>query len=123
MHIQRGFQQPEQYRGGWVTIGNFDGVHRGHQSMLATLVSRAQSASAPAVVVTFDPHPIALLRPQYTPPALSLLDHKLELFKQHGVDAVIVYPTDHSLLQLGPEEFFRQIVVGELNAIGLVEGP
>lgn len=123
MHIQRGFQQPEHYRGGWVTIGNFDGVHRGHQSMLATLVSRARSAGTPAVVMTFDPHPIALLRPQHTPPALSLLDHKLELFERHGVDSVVVYPTDQKLLQLTPDEFFRDIVAGELNAVGLVEGP
>lgn len=123
MHIQRGFQQPDQYRGGWVTIGNFDGVHRGHQSMLATLVQRARAAGTVAVVMTFDPHPIALLRPQQTPPALSLLDHKLELFEQHGIDTVVIYPTDHTLLQLTPDEFFQKIVLGELNAVGLVEGP
>ncbi|HLQ46828.1 MAG TPA: bifunctional riboflavin kinase/FAD synthetase, partial [Planctomycetaceae bacterium] len=82
MHIQRGFQQPDQYRDAWVTIGNFDGVHRGHQSMLATLVQRAHEVHRPAVVLTFDPHPIALLRPNQTPPALSLLDHKLELFER-----------------------------------------
>ena len=123
MHIQRGFQQPDQYRGGWVTIGNFDGVHRGHQSMLAKLVQQAHAARTPAVVMTFDPHPIALLRPQQTPPALSLLDHKLKLFEQHGIDAVVIYPTDHALLQLTPDEFFQKIVLGELNAVGLVEGP
>lgn len=123
MHVQRGFQQPEQYRGGWVTIGNFDGVHRGHQSMLATLVARAHAASTVAVVMTFDPHPIALLRPRHAPPALSLLDHKLELFERHGVDSVVVYPTDDALLQLTPEDFFHRIVLEELNAVGLVEGP
>lgn len=123
MHIQRGFQNPDQYRGGWVTIGNFDGVHRGHQSMLATLVSRARAEGTPAVVMTFDPHPISLLRPQHTPPALSLLDHKLELFERHSIDTVVVYPTDQALLRLTPDEFFRSIVLGELNAVGLVEGP
>lgn len=123
MHIQRGFQQPEQFRGGWVTIGNFDGVHRGHQSMLATLVSRAHASGIPAVVMTFDPHPISLLRPQHTPPALSLLDHKLELFERYGIGTVVVYPTDHALLRLTPEAFFGDIILGELNAVGLVEGP
>ncbi len=123
MHIQRGFETPELYRGGWVTIGNFDGVHRGHQAMLATLVARAREANAPAVVMTFDPHPITLLRPNQTPPALSLLDHKLELFEQHGIDTVIVYPTDQALLKLAPEEFFQDIVLGHLNAVGMVEGP
>ena len=123
MHVQRGFQQPDQYHGGWITIGNFDGVHRGHQSMLAKLVQQAHAARTPAVVLTFDPHPIALLRPQQTPPALSLLDHKLELFEQHGIDTVVIYPTDRALLQLTPDEFFQTIVLGELNAVGLVEGP
>lgn len=123
MHIQRGFQAPEQYRDGWVTIGNFDGVHRGHQSMLATLVSHARRAGTAAVVMTFEPHPIALLRPRQTPPALSLLDHKLELFEKYGIDTTVVYPTDPALLRLTPDEFFRDIVLGKLNAIGLVEGP
>ena len=123
MHIQRGFETPDLYRSGWVTIGNFDGVHRGHQSMLATLVARAKEAHTHAVVLTFDPHPIELLRPNQTPPALSLLEHKLELFEQHGIDTVIVYPTDHALLKLTPDEFFQQIVLGKLNAVGLVEGP
>ena len=123
MHIQRGFETPDLYRDGWVTIGNFDGVHRGHQAMLATLVARAREMKTRAVVLTFDPHPIALLRPQQTPPALSLLDHKLELFEQHGVDTVIVYPTDHALLKLSPDEFFQTIVLDRLNAVGMVEGP
>ena len=91
--------------------------------MLATLVQRAHEVHRPAVVLTFDPHPIALLRPNQTPPALSLLDHKLELFERAGIDTVIVYPTDHALLQHTPEEFFRDIVLGELQAVGLVEGP
>ena len=123
MQVQRGFHQLEQYRGGWVTIGNIDGVHRGHQSMLATLVAMAAATNTPAVVLTFDPHPITLLRPQLIPPALSLLDHKLELFEEHGIDTVVVYPTDHALLRLTPDEFFRDIVLGQLDAIGLVEGP
>ncbi|MCX7423887.1 MAG: bifunctional riboflavin kinase/FAD synthetase [Planctomycetia bacterium] len=123
MHIKRGFETPELYRDGWVTIGNFDGVHRGHQAMLATLVFRARETQTRAVVMTFDPHPITLLRPQQMPPALSLLDHKLELFEQHSIDTVIVYPTDHALLKLTPGEFFQNIVLDQLNAVGMVEGP
>lgn len=119
MHIQRGFQQPDQYRGGWVTIGNFDGVHRGHQSMLAKLVQQAHAARTPAVVMTFDPHPIALLRPQQTPPALSLLDHKLKLFEQHGIDAVVIYPTDHAAAthagRVLPKDRARRIERGRLS--------
>ena len=78
---------------------------------------------APAVLMTFDPHPITLLRPTQVPPALSLLEHKLELFEQHGIDMVIVYPTDQTLLNLSPEEFFHDLVLCRIEAIGLVEGP
>jgi riboflavin kinase/FMN adenylyltransferase len=121
--LLRGFEQAESYRGGFVAIGNFDGVHRGHQSMVKKLVERARGDSAPAVVLTFEPHPIAILRPHEAPPALSTVSRKSELLHECGVDCVIAYPTDESLLHLSPREFFERIVVGELAARGLVEGP
>lgn len=123
MKLLHGFEDPPAYRGGFVSIGNFDGVHRGHQGMIAALVRQARSADVPAVVLTFDPHPITLLRPGETPPSLSALPRKFELLTKCGVNCVIAYPTDHALLNLGPEEFFAQIVRGELDARGLVEGP
>ncbi len=123
MKLFHGFEDPAAYRGGFVSIGNFDGVHRGHQSMVAALVDQARAADVPAVVLTFDPHPITLLRPAETPPSLSTLQRKVELLTQRGVDCVIAYPTDHALLSLSPEEFFEQIVLAELEARGLVEGP
>lgn len=119
----RGFTNPEVYRGGVVAIGNFDGVHRGHQAMMEVLCRRASELSAPSVVMTFDPHPIAILRPEHTPPPLSTLERKQDLLEKCGVDCTIAYPTDAALLQLSPAEFFEKIVVGELQAKGLVEGP
>jgi riboflavin kinase/FMN adenylyltransferase len=100
MKLVRGFTKPECYRRGFVSIGNFDGVHRGHQSMISALVRKAKNASVPSVVMTFDPHPIALLRPEHTPPNLCAVEHKVELLTRFGVDCVIVYPTDHAFLQL-----------------------
>lgn len=123
MELFREFAGIERYRGGVVAIGNFDGVHRGHQQMIATLVSLAQAEGVPSVVLTFDPHPIALLAPGRVPPSLSTLPRKAELLGQCGVDAVIAYPTDLELLNLSPEGFFEQIVCERLNARGLVEGP
>ncbi len=119
----RGFTQPEAYRGGIVAIGNFDGVHRGHQAMIAQLCRRAREYATSSVVLTFDPHPISLLRPEHTPPPLSTLERKQELLERCGVACTIAYPTDHALLQLTPEDFFRRIVIGELAACGMVEGP
>ncbi len=123
MKLLRGFEQPDAYRGGVVSIGNYDGVHRGHQAMVAALVRLARERGVPAVVFTFDPSPIQLLRPEHTPPSLSTLDRKAELLERCGVDCVIAYPTDLELLRLTPEEFFQKVVVGELQASGLVEGP
>lgn len=123
MKLLHGFTEPQAYRGGFVAIGNFDGVHRGHQTMAALLVERAQAERVPAVVLTFDPPPVELLRPGQVPPRLSTLDQKARLLAECGVEVVIAYRTDRDLLNLTPGEFFERIVLGELDARGLVEGP
>jgi riboflavin kinase/FMN adenylyltransferase len=123
MELQIGFENPAAYRGGYVSIGNFDGVHRGHQNIVSTLVAKARQAGVPAVVLTFDPHPIHLLRPHHAPPSLSALDRKAELLQGCGVDCVIAYPTDEALLALTPVQFFEGIIRSKLNVLGLVEGP
>lgn len=123
MYRLDGFDSPETYRGCVVTIGNFDGVHRGHQAMLARLKAHAAEHEVPAVVLTFHPHPITLLRPEQTPPPLSTLERKLELLERHGVDVVIAYPTDMALLNLSAQQFFESIILKELAAVGMVEGP
>jgi len=123
MILLNGFEKPELYRGGFVSIGNFDGVHKGHQSMIAALVAHAHRESAPAVVLTFDPHPISLLRPGKVPPSLSTLERKSELLNRYGVDYVIAYPTDQALLELSADDFFKKILCEEMAAQGVVEGP
>lgn len=123
MYLLRGFTDPDCYRGGIVAIGNFDGVHLGHQRMIAALVEQSRRLDVPAVVLTFDPHPIALLAPGRVPPSLSTLDRKAELLSECGVDVLIAYSTDHALLNLSPDEFFTKIIRAELKAHGLVEGP
>ena len=110
-------------RGGFFAIGNFDGVHRGHRAMVATLTERARQMQRRAVVVTFDPHPLALLRTGGAPPALTTLENRVELLHELGVDAVIALTTDWDLLRLTAEQFFSQIIVEQLAAAGLVEGP
>ena len=83
----------------------------------------ADRDSVPAVVLTFDPHPLALLRPSHVPPSLTTLEQKAELLAQAGATCVLAYPTDRKLLQLTPVEFFDAVVVAELRARGIVEGP
>lgn len=110
-------------RGGAVTIGNFDGVHRGHARIIEQLKDLAREVGGPAVVFTFDPHPVRLLRPDAVPPPLTWTDRKAELLANLGVDTIVVYPTDEALLSLDPHEFFAQIVVRRLQAKAMAEGP
>jgi riboflavin kinase/FMN adenylyltransferase len=114
---------PTELRGGAVSIGNFDGVHRGHARIVEMLRAQAAAVGGPALVFTFDPHPARLLRPDEVPPPLTWADRKAELIDELGVDGMIVYPTDENLLALTPQEFFREIVVERLGARAMVEGP
>jgi riboflavin kinase/FMN adenylyltransferase len=116
-------QLPDHLRGGAVTIGNFDGVHRGHARIVERLLATARRLGGPAVVFTFDPHPVRLLRPEAAPPPLTWTERKSQLLAELGVDAVVAYPTDEKLLALSPEEFFARIVQQELRAGAMVEGP
>src|SRR5205085_5769503 len=103
-----------------VAIGNFDGVHRGHARIARRLIDKAREVGGPAVVFTFDPHPVRLLRPQAAPPPLTWTDRKAELLHELGVDSLIAYPTDEALLALSPEQFFDQIVRERLGPRSMV---
>lgn len=106
-----------------MSIGNFDGVHRGHARIIERLIEASRKAGGPAIVFTFDPHPVRILRPEVAPPPLTWTDRKAELLAQLGVDAVVAYPTDEALLGLSPEAFFQTIVLDALAARAMVEGP
>lgn len=114
---------PSEMRGGAVAIGNFDGVHLGHQKLVHRLLAKADEVGGPAIVFTFDPHPVRLLRPEQAPPPLTWTERKAELLASLGVDATIAYPTDEALLSLSPHEFFAHIIRDQLAAQAMVEGP
>jgi riboflavin kinase/FMN adenylyltransferase len=114
---------PEAVRHGAVAIGNFDGVHLGHARIIQRLAARARELGGPAVVFTFDPPPVKLLRPDRAPAALTWTERKADLLAELGADAVIAYPTDAALLQLSPREFFDRIIRRQLDARAMVEGP
>lgn len=106
-----------------MAIGNFDGVHRGHVAIVRRLLERAEAVGGPAIVFTFDPHPVRLLRPEQCPPPLTWTERKAQLLAAQGVDWIVAYPTDEALLALSAAEFFDQIVSRKLAAKALVEGP
>jgi riboflavin kinase/FMN adenylyltransferase len=116
-------QLPSSARHGAITIGNFDGVHRGHASIIERLRLMAQRVEGPSVVFTFDPHPVALLRPDSTPPPLCWVERKAALLESLGVDFVFAYPTHRDLLELPAESFFRQTLLELFAARAVVEGP
>jgi riboflavin kinase / FMN adenylyltransferase len=124
MHIIRHLESlPREARGGAVAIGNFDGVHRGHVAIVRRLLQRAAAVGGPAIVFTFDPHPVRILRPEQCPPPLTWTERKAELLAAQGVDWIVAYPTDEALLRLSAREFFERIVCDALAARALVEGP
>ena len=103
-------------------IGNFDGVHLGHQEILSALVREAQSPHARAVAITFDPHPEQFLRPSAAPRLLTPIDERLRLLAQTGIDAVVILPFDAMLASLSAREFVSSILVDALAVCSLHEG-
>src|SRR5689334_5493313 len=78
-----------------VTIGTFDGVHRGHERLIGNVVARARALGVRSVVITFDPHPRAVLAPESAPPRLTFVDAEARLIAALGVDALVIYPFTH----------------------------
>ncbi len=114
---------PDWARGAYLAVGNFDGVHRGHAHLIDRLRARAHRANAPAIALTFDPSPAAVLRPDKAPIPLSWTERKVDLLKEAGADGVGVFRTGPWLLGLTAREFFDRVVVGQFGASGMVEGP
>lgn len=104
------------------SIGNFDGVHRGHRQILGRVLAEARTLGAHAVAVTLDPHPEQLLRPDRAPKLLTPMPERLRLLAETGIDAVLVLPFDAALAGLSAQSFVRRILVESLGVRGLHEG-
>ena len=105
-----------------VTIGNFDGVHRGHLALVDRATAEAERRGDTAVALTFDPHPAAVLRPDAVPPALQSLDARVAALRANGCDHVEVVTFDAALAALTPREFAEELLVGRLGAQLIVVG-
>lgn len=115
MRVWRGLPQVGDVERSVVTVGVFDGVHRGHRHLIGSVAARAAELATSGVVVTFDPHPMSLLRPDRAPRMLATLDHRLELIQQHGIDAVLVLPFTQELAQQSAEDFVSDVLVTGLR--------
>ncbi|QDX27735.1 bifunctional riboflavin kinase/FAD synthetase [Sphingomonas suaedae] len=113
---------PAQLRGGIVALGNFDGFHRGHQAVVGRAVSRARAEGRPAIVATFDPHPVRHFQPDTPPFRLTTLDQRERLFAAAGADAMLVFQFDGTLASLSARAFAEQRLCGLIGAGGVVTG-
>src|SRR5689334_5433137 len=116
----------ERIPGAWgrcvVTIGVFDGVHRGHQLLIRRAVEQARELGVPSVVVTFDPHPMEIIRPGSHPALLSGPKYKADLVEELGVDAFLVLPFTVEFMRLSAAEFVHDVLVQKLHASAVVVG-
>ncbi|MFQ3610461.1 MAG: bifunctional riboflavin kinase/FAD synthetase [Fimbriimonadales bacterium] len=105
-----------------LTIGVYDGVHRGHHALLRHTVAWARAHGLPAVVLTFVPHPMAVLRPDQAPRMLCSLSHRVNRLLQLGIDVVVLQPFDDEFAQLSAEQFILRVLQDRLNAKAVVVG-
>jgi len=115
-------REPRGWREAALAVGNFDGVHRGHQALVALAVRDARAAGGTSVVLTFDPHPSRILSPDRAPSSLMTLEQKAEVLAGLGVDRLAVLPFTVELSRQEPEEFARQVLQRTLGARVVVVG-
>lgn len=105
-----------------VALGNFDGIHLGHQRLIGEAVAIARRNNGTAAVLTFHPHPMAVLKPELAPPMLLDQEAKRRMMAELGVDILILLPFTLNFAQLSPEEFIKDVLVKQLNVKAIVVG-
>lgn len=120
--LDGGSAVPDRFRGGIVALGNFDGFHLGHQAVAGRAIMRAHAEGRPAIVATFDPHPVRFFRPDAPPFRLTTLDQRERLFGEAGADAMLVFHFDAALAGLSATEFARARLVERIGAHAVVTG-
>jgi riboflavin kinase/FMN adenylyltransferase len=123
MQIFRSIQEvPANFGPSVVTVGNFDGVHCGHQTVIADVIQRARALHAQSVALTFEPHPLRILRPEIPLRLIAPLQEKLVLLEQTGLDAVLVLPFTQQLSRWTPRQFAEIVLRDTLHAVEVQEG-
>ena len=113
---------PPEMRGSVMALGNFDGFHRGHQAVVGEAIAWARAEGRPAIVATFDPHPVRYFQPQAEPFRLTTLDQRQDLFAAAGADAMLVIQFDADVAGLTAQEWIEGGLVSHLGAAGVVTG-
>lgn len=113
---------PAALRGGIIALGNFDGFHAGHQAVAGRAIEWARAEGRPAIVATFDPHPVRFFKPDSPYFRLTSVDQRERLFDEAGADAILVFSFDGELAQTSAEDFIAKLLVKRFGAAGVVTG-
>ncbi len=105
-----------------VTIGNFDGVHLGHQALFQEVVRKSREIAGTSVAMTFEPHPMQVLKKNYQPPLITLLEQKIELIGRTGIDILICVPFTRRFAALTPREFVEDVLIRRIGMAAIVVG-
>ena len=123
MQVFHGIQAVERkLKNPAITIGNFDGVHKGHQALFQRVKQLAEELNGESAVITFDPHPLEVLFPHKTPSFITSHRHKLDLIASCGIDATIVIPFDHEFSRMSAREFVEVVLVEKIGVRAIVVG-
>ena len=115
-------RMPDALRGGVMALGNFDGFHLGHQAVAGEAIAQAKAAGRPAIIATFDPHPVRFFAPQSPWFRLTTLDQRRRLFEDAGADAMLVFDFDAELAATSAEDFIVKLLVERLGISAVVTG-
>ncbi len=123
MKIIRDLQEINQpYNRSVITIGNFDGVHLGHQALIHEVIDRAESISGTSIAMTFEPHPIRVLNGGNHPPLITILEQKIELIQRMDLDVLIITPFTREFAALSPRSFVEDILIRKIGMSAIVVG-
>lgn len=122
IRVEGGDRLPERLRGGIIALGNFDGFHAGHQAVAGRAIAWAKAESRPAIIATFDPHPVRYFKPDVAPFRLTSLDQRQKLFAEAGADAMLVFAFDETLATTTAGNFVGDLLVTRFGAKGVVTG-
>lgn len=120
--LDAGAPMPPELHGAIAALGNFDGFHQGHQAVARTAIEQARAEGRPAIIATFDPHPVRYFRPDTPPFRLTTLDQRQDLFEAAGADAMLIFRFDAELAATTAEDFITRLLVERLALGGVVTG-
>ncbi len=112
----------EPFKNAVITIGNFDGVHIGHQALFHEVIEKAEAIDGTSIAMTFDPHPIRVLKQNGDPPLITLYEQKAELIERTGIDVLICVPFNRAFASISADEFIRVLLVEKIGMKAIVVG-